>query len=170
MKNIKYIRKFTLCLVTVTLLSSCLKDDSYVDFAGSGALVDLPAVAYNGVFNQITITASNAPVAYPVLVNISVPHALSTPVNVTLKLDADALTSYNTRNNKTYVLMPASAYTITNFTATVPANQTSGSITVNFNSAALPPGNNFVLPLTIASADAGTISQYKTILYQVSTE
>jgi len=170
MKNIKYFSTAVLLLIAASLFSSCLKDDRYVDFKGSGALIDLPAVAYNGVYNDITIKAAATPVAYPVLVNVSVPKALATPVNVLLKLDAEALTAYNTKNSTSYVLMPASAYTISNYTATVPANQTSGSITVNFVTAALPAGNNFVLPLTIVSSDAGTISQYKTILYHVTVE
>lgn len=170
MKNKKYIRAVILAIFTMTALSSCLKDERYVDFKNVDATIDLPAVAFKGAFQAITIKAAATPVAYPVLVNVSVPTALSTPVNVTLKLDPDALTAYNTKNATTYVIMPASAYTITNYTATVPANQTSASVTVNFNTAALPAGNNYVLPLTIASADAGIISQWKTVLYNVTVE
>ncbi|MGY0036816.1 DUF1735 domain-containing protein [Pedobacter sp. NJ-S-72] len=170
MKNRNYIKLVIFSLLTMTIFSSCLKDKTYVDFPNVGASIDLPAVAFKGIFQSITLTASAGPTSYPVLVNVSVPNALTTPVNVVLKVDADALTNYNVKNNTSYVLMPAAAFTITNFTATVPANQTSGSITVNFNTSALPAGNNFVLPLTIVSSDAGTISQYKTILYNVSVK
>lgn len=168
MRHKNYIKAVILCLITMTTFSSCLKDDRYVDFKNSGALVDLPAVAFSGIFQEISIKAAATPVAYPVLVNISVPTALTTPVNVVLKVDPDALTTYNTKNATVYTLMPSTAYAISNYTATVPANQTAGSITVNFSTAALPAGNNYVLPLTIASADAGTISQYKTVLYKVT--
>jgi len=168
MKNKNYIKTVFLCLLATTVLSSCLKDKRYVDFKDVGATIDLPAVAYNGEYNDITIAPSATLVAYPVLVNVSVPTALSTAVHVVLKVDPAALTAYNTANGTNYTLMSTTAYTISDLTATVPANQTAGHITVNFNTSAILTTD--VLPLSIASTDAGTITQFKTILYHVTVK
>lgn len=168
MKNTKYIKAVFLCLLAMTVLSSCLKDKRYVDFKDVGATIDFPAVAFSGPLQGISIAPSASLVAYPVLVNVSVPNALSTPVNVGIKVDPAALTAYNTANKTAYTLMPSTAFSIANLTVTVPANQTSGTLTVNFNTAVIAQGSNYVLPLTIASTDQGTITQYKTILYQVT--
>lgn len=167
MKNTNYIKAVFLCLIAMTVFSSCLKDKRYVDFKDVGATIDFSAVAFSGPFQDITIAPSASLVAYPVLVNVSVPNALSTPVNVGIKVDPAALTAYNTANKTTYTLMPTTAYTIPNLTVTVPANQTSGTLTVNFNTAVIALGD-YVLPLTIASTDQGTITQYKTALYHIT--
>lgn len=166
MKNKNYIKAVFLCLLAMTVFSSCLKDKSYVDFKDSGALIDLPSVPNLGVLQTLTFAISPTLTTYPVLVNVSVPNALSTPVNVVMKVDADALTAYNTKNAKAYLLLPSTGYSISNYTVTVPANQTSGTLTVSFNTSVATAGT-YVLPLTIASTDQGTISQYKTVLYRI---
>ena len=171
MKNKNYIKTVFVCLLATTVLSSCLKDKRYVDSKDVGATIDLPAVAYNGEYNNITIAASPTLVAYPVLVNVSVPTALTTAVHVVLKVDPAALTAYNLTlpvDSPKYTLMSTTAYNITDLTATVPANQTAGHITVNFNTSAILTTD--ILPLSIASTDAGTITQYKTILYHVTVK
>jgi len=168
MKNKNYIKAVFLCLLAMTVFSSCLKDKRYVDFKDVGATIDFPMVAFSGVFQDISLTASATLTAYPVPVNVSVPKALSTAVHVTLKVDPAALTAYNTANGTAYTLMPTTSYTISDLTATVPANQTAGNITVNFNTATIKTTD--VLPLTIASTDAGTITQWKTVLYHVTVD
>lgn len=169
MKNKNYIKTVFLCFLAMTIFSSCLKDKRYVDFKDVGATIDFPAVAFNGgPFLGITLAASNTPTAFPVPVNVSVPKALSSPVNITIKVDPAALTAYNTANGTAYTLMSTTAYNITNLTATVPANQTAGHITVNFNTSAILPTD--VLPLTIVSTDAGVITQWKTALYNVTVK
>lgn len=169
MKHKNYIKGAFLCLLTMTVFSSCLKDKTYVDFKDAGATIDLPAAAFHGPFNEITLAASANPTPYPVLVNVSVPKALGTDVHITLQVDPAALTAYNATlaaaGSPTYTLMSSAAFNIKDLTATVPANQISGQITVNFNTSAILATD--ILPLTIVSTDAGTINQYKTILYHV---
>ncbi|WP_158798299.1 DUF1735 domain-containing protein [Pedobacter sp. L105] len=172
MKYKNHIKTVALCLLTMTVFSSCLKDKTYVDFKDAGATIDFPAVAYHGEFNDISLAASPTLTAYPVLVNVSVPKALSTAVHIVLKVDPAALTAYNTAQAAAglpvYTLMSTNNYTIPDLTATVPANQTSGSVTVNFNTSAILTTD--VLPLTIISTDAGVINQYNTILYHVTVK
>lgn len=156
----------------MTILSSCLKDKRYVDFKDVGATIDFPAVAYNGgAFLDISLTASATPTTYPVLLNVSVPKALSSAVHITVKVDPAALTAYNASlpaGSTPYTLMSTSAYNIGSLTVTVPANQTAGKINVNFNTSAILATD--ILPLTIVSTDAGVISQWKTALYHVTVD
>jgi len=178
MKKKLYFKIACLSLTAVSLLSSCLKDNShYVDYAGVGTLIDLPltepTIAYpspNGVFQYGTLTEGTTDTLV-VAVNEANPVPLTSAVNVTLSTtDVTLLNSYNTANDLGYTLMPAADYTVIGgLTVTIPANQRLAYLKILINSTAIgTEDGNYVLPVTIESTTAGTIAQpYKAILYNI---
>jgi hypothetical protein len=179
MKKTLYFKIACLSLTAVSLLSSCLKDNShYVDYSGVGTLIDLPLTeptysspAPNGVFQEPTYTLGSADTIV-VAVNEANPVPLNSAVNVTLSTtDVTTLNSYNAANGTTYTLMPSTDYTVIGtLTVTIPANQRLAFLKIVINTAAIGTENtNYVLPVTIESASGEPIAQpYKAILYNVT--
>jgi len=178
MKKKLYFKIACLSLTAVSLLSSCLKDNShYVDYAGVGTLIDLPltepTIAYpspNGVFQQEVYNDGGIDTLV-VAVNEANPVPLSSAVNVTLSVtDVTELNSYNTAYDLDYTLLPAADYTVIGgLTVSIPANQRLAYLKIAINTSAIGTENqNFVLPVTIESASGQTIAQpYKAILYNI---
>ncbi len=173
MKKIFYIKGALTALTAVTLLSSCLKDDSrYVDFASSKPLVELPAatgVAGSGVFQANSYAIVSTPTPLNVQVNVAAPKPLSSALTVKLSVDQAALTAYNTANNTNYTLLPAADYS-SSLSVTIPANQNSANLVVNINTSLIDPSQSYVLPLTITDASGQQISNYKTLLYNIQVK
>ncbi|RYE22882.1 MAG: DUF1735 domain-containing protein [Sphingobacteriaceae bacterium] len=170
----RFIREqMRLSLISMALLNSCLKDSRYIDFAGSKPLVELPAatgVAGTGLFQTASFAISTTPTPLNVLVNVAAPKPLSNDLTVRLSVDQAALTAYNKANGTSYTLLPAADYNST-LMVTIPANQNSANLIVNINSNLIDPSNtNYVLPLTITDASGQQISNYKTLLYNVTVK
>ncbi|WP_461449773.1 DUF1735 domain-containing protein [Mucilaginibacter sp.] len=171
MKKTFYIKTALLSLIGIALLSSCLKDPRYVDFAGSKPLIELPGAAGvaagGGYFETVGLLANaSAPTAFNVPVNLAAPNPLSTPVTVKLSVNAAALTAYNTANGTNYTLMPAADYS-SSLTVTIPAGQNLVNLVVNVNTSQITPANSYVLPLTITDGGGQQISNYNTILFAI---
>lgn len=179
------------------VFSSCLKSEStFTDFSKVGVLVELPLAAYTGL-NKVTPLAlpiQATAQAVPVVINVASPTALSIALKVTLKLDPDAVTALNSKNiaqyktdstaaaNDTtgataaptyptiYSLLPANFYTIASYSATVPANQRTATVTVNVVTQNFDLSANYVLPLTIIDASGKQISNYKTLFLNIQAK
>ena len=157
-----------------TLFSSCLKDNTrYVDFGAATPLVELPAatgVAGTGMFQVASFSISNTATPLNVQVNVAAPKPLSSALTVKLSVDQAALAAYNTANGTSYILLPAADYT-SSMTVTIPANQNSANLVININSSLISPSvSNYVLPISITDAGGQQISNYKTILYNITVK
>ena len=179
MKKIFYISATALSLYLMLLLSSCLKDSRYVDFAGSKPLVELPVAtgvgASGGIFQAAAFSISSTPTPLNLLVNVAAPYPLKTALTVTLSVDQTALATYNhslgldTGGNTPYILLPAADYTST-LSVTIPANQYSANLVININTSLIDPTQQYILPLTITNGGGQQISNYKTVLYNVQVK
>jgi hypothetical protein len=171
MKKINYIKTALLSLTAMALLSSCLKDKRYIDFAASKPLIEFPAAAYGGEFQVAGVAASSTPTAFPIILNIASPSVLSTATTVTVSVNTAALDAYNTANGTSYVPLPAADYTINSNTVTIPANTRQANYVVNINTVAVGTNANYVLPVTITAVSGGLIiDQYNTMLYNVTVK
>ncbi|MXV49882.1 DUF1735 domain-containing protein [Pedobacter sp. HMF7647] len=173
MKNALY--KFIPGLLAVLTLSfsSCLKEneDTYVDFTKVGTTVELPLAALNqetSVKVKVqTYTAADA-ATLPVVINVASPEPLKKDLAVTLGINAnDALTAFNTANKTAYVLLPATAYTVSSLSATIPSGQRTATITFQINTAIVGTTTNYVLPVTLIDASGEKISNYNTVFYNI---
>lgn len=176
-KKFYIIAAFTLAAAMLTL-SSCLKDPRAQDFSNVGTLVELPLEAYNGVGALVAeaLPIQATPQIIPIVVNVASPKALSTPLTVTLGLDAAALTAYNHANgldtggNVPYTLPPANSFSIPSFKVTIPAGQHTATLNVSIISSNLDPSGLYIIPLTITDGGGQKISNYKTVLLNVQAK
>ncbi|NVM64309.1 hypothetical protein FHW88_002598 [Mucilaginibacter sp. SG538B] len=193
-KNIYSKLTALLLLAGVTTITSCLKDNRYVDFENVGTLIELP-IAASGLFHAEAFPILNTPQSFKVPVNVAAPKALGSALTVTLIVDAAALKKYNDdteaqykidslayENDNTgtvdqpappalYTLLPSNYYTLDNLKVTVPANQHLGYMTVTLpNTTLLNPSTAYALPISIADASGQKISQYKTVFYNVQAK
>jgi hypothetical protein len=172
MKKTLYI-KAALSLMSIALLSSCLKSSPYyVDFTKDTPLVELPGSANvsgtAGPFEVVGVLASaTAASPFDVAVNLAAPKPLGSPTTVTLKANADSLNSYNNANGTTYTLLPASAYNSTGLSVTIPAGQNLVNLVIEVKTYLLDPTQSYVLPLTIVNGGGIKISNYNTVLYGI---
>jgi Domain of unknown function (DUF1735)/Domain of unknown function (DUF4361) len=155
--------------------TSCLKDEErFTDFAGVGAIAEIPSSAFYGIIENQSFTFSTKPVGYSFDVNIASPSTLSQSVDVTVGVDAAALKKYNDANKddptKTPLeVLPTTGYTIVNSTVTVPAGKRLGSITINFNTDKIDASKSYALPISIKTATNGVVvsSNYSTKILAV---
>ncbi len=144
-------------LVTASSLSSCLKNGQYyTDFGSIQASVDLPLAASfaNGIaefdYDSTTTSAS-----IPVYVNVASVSPLNKAVTATIAIDSAYLAQYNASNSTNYKMLPASAYKVSTFNLTVPANQRLDSALVTFDFTKVDitdTANLYILPFTITSS------------------
>jgi len=194
MKKKFYIKTALLSLMSMALLSSCLKDNAhFVNFAGSKPLVELPAatgVAGTGEFQAVAFSITSTPTPLDLLVNVAAPKPLTTALNVKLIVDQAALSAYNAANIAAYKADSASAvasgsalpsyptiYTLlptadysTTLAVTIPANQNSANLVININTSLIDPTQAYALPLTISDGGGQQISNYKTVIYNVQVK
>jgi len=173
MKKTFYIKTAFLSLIGMSLLSSCLKDSRYVDFAGSKPLIELPSAAgitaAGGPFQTEAFAISATPSTFKIAVNIAAPNPLKTALTVKLGLDTAAITKYNAANGTAYTLLPTTDYSA-NFTVTIPAGQNLGYVTVSVNTSVIDPTQSYVLPIKIVDGGGQQISNYDEILYSVQAK
>lgn len=164
-----------LLVLSVLGLSSCLKEneDTYTDFTKVGTTVELPLAALNQETNVKVVTkaytASASGTDLPIVVNIASPKPLSTNLTVTLAVNANnALANLNTATGGGYILLPATGFTATNLTVTIPAGQRTGTVNIKINTAAIDKTQTkYVLPVSITDAGGEKISLYNTVSYNV---
>jgi len=172
MKKTFYIKTAFLSLMGMALLSSCLKDSRYVNFAGVQPLIELPAEAgvgnAGGPFEVESFPTTSSTASFKIAVNIAAPNPLSTATTVTLAVDQAALNAYNSANDTKYTLLPSADYS-GSLTVTIPAGQNLGYVTITVNTSAIGSNQNYVLPITISNGGGHQISNYNTILYNVVT-
>jgi hypothetical protein len=170
MKKRFYI-KTALSLMAMALISSCLKNSKYaVDFQDAKPLVELPSAAYLGTFQVVGVTAKASGASpFNVPVNLAAPKPLGSALTVKLSVNQAALTAYNTANGTTYTLLPAADYSST-LSATIPAGQNLAEMVVNINTSLVDPAASYVLPLTITDGGGQQISNYNTVLLEITVK
>lgn len=173
----KYIFKSLTFFLAVTMLTSCLKDDSLVldpekgnnviEFANLGQIVSIgtPSPLYSFAY-----AISDNPVL-PITVSYSGPEATA-PQDITVKIAVGTqakIDEYNTATGNHFEMLGAASYTLSATQVIIKA----GTSKATFNVALKPSTFSFsisqVLPLTITSVSSGVISgNFGTILLGVA--
>ena len=150
----KLIYGLSIMAVSIVGLTSCLKDQGYTDIVnGVGAE---PVVSFFGSQGGAVISTTavvGTPKSVSLTVNVGAPTLLDKDVVMKIGADQATLTNYNTAKKTTYVLLPATVYSPTDITATVPAGKRDADFVISINStAALDPTLKYAIPLLIKDA------------------
>ena len=132
-------------------MAGCLKDDEhFTDFAGVGAIAEIPSSAFYGVEYSQGLPVAADQVDYSFDVNIASPTLPTQDVTVTVAVDNATLDAYNKANDTEYTLLPASLYNIASLMTTVKSGSRLAPIKITFYSA----GNKGKVPDATAYNDA----------------
>lgn len=194
MKKIFNIKAVLLALLTVSLFSSCLKDDTrYIPFQNDGPVVDFAIVPFGGALQTATLSSAATTNSLNALISLAGQHDYSTPTSVTLIVDQAAMTA---TYGSTYTLLPASVYTVSSLSTSgnpgiqqrIENNQpivgtplalpsaSEAMISFVINTPAYQalvtanPGVTYMLPLTISSVsgNGAVIDQYHTVYFKIA--
>ncbi|WP_121808564.1 DUF1735 domain-containing protein [Mucilaginibacter kameinonensis] len=168
--KIKYITKGLALLMLTVFFSSCLKDSRYVDFAGSGTIVEFPLGGQiNFSADAITETpdpSDNSTIVRQFAVNVASPALPTKETKLTLAVDNSIVATYNkSQSVVSYDVFPTDAFKFTNTSVTIPAGQRVAIVSVTFYKAKLDPSKSYMLPIKIADAGGLNISANKGIHY-----
>lgn len=170
MTNMKIKLNKWIGLMTGTLLlislNSCIKNrnDFGTDFSGlqdhvvflNGGLLNFGAS--NIVFNTDTTTAK-------ITVNLASVNLPTSPVKVTIGIDAGQIAAYNAANGTNFQPFPSGSYTIGATSLTIPAGQQFSTTTVQMYKAAFDPTVSYMLPVSITDASGKKLSSNQNTLF-----
>ncbi|MFD1143002.1 DUF1735 domain-containing protein [Larkinella insperata] len=168
----KQVIHYAVAAVLAVGLIACLNDDEhFVDFAGAGYVAELPYAANRDILKTVSVPASATSTVAPIDINIASPQPPTQDMAVTVAVDTAALTAYNTARGSAYVMLPATAYQLTNPTVTVPAGQRIATVTVNLLGAQVPAsGGPYALPIRITAVPENVVisANYATQILVIS--
>ena len=142
-------------LAAVLIVSSCLKDDIGEDWT-STLKGKMYAEVWNGGFAALALQPVPDPVTFKFLVNIASDAAPTQDITLTMGVNTDAITAYNTLKKTNYKLYPY--IEILDPTITIPAGSRNAYVHVKvWNAHLLDACDNFIAPITITSATGGVI-------------
>jgi hypothetical protein len=171
MKKRSYLIATILLSAAALSLSSCLKDNRYVDFSKAGNIVDFPkgGASFFGAdaITETPDTDANGTIVRQFAVNVATVNVPTTPTTVTLAVDNSIIAPYNAAHaGVIYNAMPANTFIFTATTVTIPAGQQYATVSVTFNKALLDPSLSYMLPIRITGTTGGrTISGNQNIHY-----
>jgi hypothetical protein len=173
MKRSTYTKILVACLASMLMLSSCLKDNRYVDFSKDTPLVELPLAAYNAnaaIATPYSVTASAQTLS--VVVNLASNNTLNHDLAVTLAVDNTGITAAPAASTSAgYAPLPTADYTVSSLTATIPAGQRQGMVNFVINPALVGTTvKNYALRVVIKDGGGIQISNYNTLVYVVTAK
>lgn len=92
-------------------------------------------------------------------------------IDVTFQIDPSLISGYNATHGSSYVLLPASSYSIPSLMATIKSGETgSNNLPLEITTTNLDKSIKYILPITIATASSGFIdSSLRTTYFTVDT-
>lgn len=175
----KYIFRTFSFLLAVSVLTSCLKDDSLVlDPEKGHNVIEFANPAQISVIGSIyplyTISYDLAPeVTVPVTVSYSGPES-GAPEDITVNIaagDSALVKAYNEDQDEHFTYMPASNYAFQSGSAVIKKGEKKATINITFKLGQFDLSQALVLPLQITSASSGTVSgNFNTILLNVGAK
>jgi Domain of unknown function (DUF1735) len=139
------------------LAGSCVKTAPY--YTNFSAISPIAELFTGGpTINLAYIATQPTPTDYTIEVNLASPNPASKPIPVTLAIDTAAFNEMNDSLGDIYTLIPASMYTVPNWTVTIATGQHLASLHIEVNSSMLNSSIMYILPLKIINASGITIS------------
>ena len=154
-------------LMMVTLFSCIKERNSSTNLTDYPSVPEVAEISSPG-FHALAFDLTTTPQTLNAYVNIASPQPVSQDVTVTLALDPNALTAYNSANGTNYTMLDPSAYSIPNYKVTITkgSNLSSLPVTIFPNKVDLSKAN--AIPLKITDASGRIISQnFQSVIYGI---
>jgi hypothetical protein len=162
-KSIKLLTAFAV----VVSLSSCLKEKAFTNETTFSGLQDHVLLVNGGVqnFGSNNIRFNSDTASYSVIANLASVNLPSSPVGVTIFVDAAAITAYNAANGTSFELMPSNAYTLGATSLTIPAGKQYATTTLQVYQAKIDPAKSYLLPISIKDASGKALSSNQNTMF-----
>ena len=145
-------------LILIIFSSGCLKDTKYSEIDKTAPIVEFP-IGGPGVVENVydgTDISKNRDTSFAI--NIASPQGLGHEVQVTVQVTPTIVTEYNTVSGSTYTPLPASNYSIENYTITIPKGYRIGRFKIKLLFPKFDLNQTYALGLQIVNAPGLTIS------------
>lgn len=166
MKINKWLVLLTASMLMINL-SSCLKDKGYTNETDFSALNDHVVLVQGGLtnFGANNIRFDSDTATYNVTANLASVNLPTSPVKVTLGVQADLIATYNAANGTAFVLLPTNAYTLATTSLTIPAGQQYATTTLSVYQSKLDPAKSYILPISITDASGKALTSNLNTMY-----
>lgn len=150
--------------------NSCLKNSlpNETDFSHLQDHVD---IVKGGLTNFTTVSIgfnSGDTTTVTLIINLASVNLPSSPVDVTIGVDAAQIATYNAANGTSYVPAPTDIYSIASTKLTIPAGQQYAQTTVSFYKDSVDPAVSYMLPISITDASGKSLTgNLNTIYYHI---
>jgi hypothetical protein len=142
-------------LAALLVISSCLKDDVGEDWTDS-LKGKMYAEVWNGGYRAFSLQPVAEPDTFKFMVNIASDQPPAEDITLTLEVNGEAMTRYNTLKGTDYKLFPF--ITILNPTVVIKAGTRNAYVHVKvWNANTLSACDNFMAPISIKTATGGVI-------------
>ena len=145
-------------LAITAFVSGCLKDTKYSEIDKTAPIVEFPIGGPGVVENSFDVTDISKNLDTSVAINIASPQPLDHDVQVTVQVTPTIVTEYNTTSGSTYTPLPATDFSIDNYTVTIPKGYRVGRFKIRFLLPKFDLNQTYALGLQIVSAPGLTIS------------
>lgn len=151
-------KKISILTAFITIiLTGCLKDDPNVDFGQLKPTIELINSGL-GYFSSAALLFPSDTLTVPVVVNLASVDRLDKDITVTLAVDPDAVTAYNSQGGLQFDLMNPSSYSFPVTSVTIPAGKRIDTVYVSFYQHTFDPVVNYMLPISITDASGINLS------------
>lgn len=164
----KKILLYITVFATLLSLSACLKDDSKINYLGIEPIVINPLSNYPGrsFFPVAVVDSPFGTKKLNLTVNYSYGAPASQDINVVFKVNDSLSAAYNQARGKSYLSLPASAYSAGSLRVTIPKGANQAILPISVDPALISGGDNYIIAFTIVSADGFTVpANYRDIVY-----
>jgi len=154
-------------IILLVNLNSCIKDKGYALETDFSSLQDHVLLANSGLDNvsKANIAFNSDTTTVTILATLASVNLPSSPVIVTIGVDAAKITTYNAANNTAFVVLPDSAFTLAATSLTIPAGQQFVSTTISFYKSKVDPSLSYMLPISITDASVKALTSNRNTLY-----
>ena len=171
---------FIFLLMATVGLASCLKEDAPMGPKGSNDVIEIfndePGLIASSTTSSYPLFVETFPIsageAFEVFIsytggNTGAPH----DINVTVGLDDNAITTYNTENNTHYIPLPADKYTVDSWNVTIKKGEKRAKLTFTLKTDQFLFTEAYALPVKVLTSSLGTISRnFGTVLFSVGAK
>jgi hypothetical protein len=162
----KWIGLVTGMFLLLISLNSCVKNRNAqgTDFSH---LQDHVTLLRGGLtnFSANNVRFATDTATFDIIANLASVNLPTSPVNVTIGVDAALIAAYNAANGTDFIILPSDAYTIGTTSLTIPAGQQYATTSLQVYQDKIDPAKSYLLPVSITDASGKALTSNLNTLY-----
>lgn len=153
---------FALLALIILYLSSCLKDKPAVDFSTVSTIIEILPVNGGGLENfgeaKLNLDPIKSIDSAAIVLNIASPSPLNTDLTISMEVNDNLRSTYNSANPDQYDAFPDSTFSFPVTPGKIASGHRLDTLQVYFYPSKIDTTKNYMLPISIKDAQGKTIS------------